>query len=294
MLRAYEKDWNRGLDILWLSNILYDYTAGYPFLISRLCQIMEQNSPEGWSKEGFQYAVRELLKTPNTLFDDLSKKLSEYPELKEMIYHILFHGRKFAYEAENHRIQIGKMFGFLKEEKGIVSISNRIFEMKLYNLLISENETDSKMFTAAEMEKNLFIKGGILHMELVMEKFCEFFEEIYGGANDRFIEENGRRIFLMFLRPIINGSGNYYIESRTRNLKRTDIIIDYRGLQSIIEVKIWHGQEYNRRGEQQLLEYLEYYHLKKGYMLSFNFNKSKQTGIRQIILEDKLLVEAVV
>ena len=131
-------------------------------------------------------------------------------------------------------------------------------------------------------------------MELVMEKFCEFFEEIYGGANDRFIEENGRRIFLMFLRPIINGSGNYYIESRTRNLKRTDIIIDYRGLQSIIEVKIWHGQEYNRRGEQQLLEYLEYYHLKKGYMLSFNFNKSKQTGIRQIILEDKLLVEAVV
>ena len=94
MLRAYEKDWNRGLDILWLSNILYDYTAGYPFLISRLCQIMEQNSPEGWSKEEFQYAVRELLKTPNTLFDDLSKKLSEYPELKEMIYHILFHGRK--------------------------------------------------------------------------------------------------------------------------------------------------------------------------------------------------------
>ena len=78
------------------------------------------------------------------------------------------------------------------------------------------------------------------------------------------------------------------------NLKRTDIIIDYRGLQSIIELKIWHGQEYNRRGEQQLLEYLEYYHLKKGYMLSFNFNKSKQTGIRQIILEDKLLVEAVV
>ena len=40
--------------------------------------------------------------------------------------------------------------------------------------------------------------------------------------------------------------------------------------------------------------YLDYFGLMKGYMLSFNFNKSKQTGIRQIILEDKLLVEAVV
>ncbi len=98
----------------------------------------------------------------------------------------------------------------------------------------------------------------------------------------------------MFLKPIINGSGNYYIESRTRNLKRTDIIIDYKGTQSIIELKIWHGEEYNRRGEKQLLEYLKYYHLKKGYMLSFNFNKNKQTGIRQMRFDGRLLIEAVV
>lgn len=294
MLRDYENDRNIGIDVDWLSNTLLDYTCGYPFLVSRLCQIMEENAPEGWSKEGFQQAVRELLKTPNTLFDDMSKKLSEYPELKEMIYSILFQGRKYAYEAENHLINIGKMFGFLKENQGMVNISNRIFEMKLYNLLNSENEIDSKIFTAADMEKNQFIKDGILHMELVMQKFCEYFEEIYADADDKFIEDNGRRIFLMFLKPIINGNGNYYVEARTRNLKRTDIIIDYKGIQSILELKIWHGKEYNQRGENQLTEYLDYYHLKKGYMLSFNFNKNKQTGIQRIVLGDKLLIEAIV
>ncbi len=294
MLRDYEHDRHMGIDIPWMSQSLYDYTSGYPFLISRLCQIMAQPDSHGWNKDGFQNAVRELLKTPNTLFDDMSKKLSEYPELKEMICSILFQGKKYAYEAENHRIHIGKMFGFLKDEQGIVSISNRIFEMKLYNLLLSENETDSRMFTAADMVKNQFIIDGTLHMELVMQKFCEYFEEIYADADDRFIEDNGRRIFLMFLKPIINGSGNYYIESRTRNLKRTDIIIDYKGTQSIIELKIWHGEEYNRRGEKQLLEYLKYYHLKKGYMLSFNFNKNKQTGIRQMRFDGRLLIEAVV
>lgn len=61
-----------------------------------------------------------------------------------------------------------------------------------------------------------------------------------------------------------------------------------------IERKIWHGNEYNSRGEKQLLEYLEYYHLDKGYMLSFNFNKKKQIGVQEIIVEDKILIEAVV
>ncbi|MCD7885540.1 MAG: AAA family ATPase [Lachnospiraceae bacterium] len=303
MLRQYEDDWNTGMNVEEISKLLYDYTSGYPFLVSRLCQILAgavkeestaQERRQAWSKEAFQGAVREILKRPNTLFDDMSKKLSDYPRLKEMIYSILLQGRKYSYETENELIRIGEMFGFLKERDGAVSISNRIFEMKLYNLFLSEEETDAKMFTAADTEKIQFIRGGHLQMELVLQKFCEYFEDIYADADDRFIEDNGRRIFLVFLKPIINGNGNYYIESRTRNMKRTDVIIDYRGVQEVLEMKIWHGEEYNRRGENQLLEYMEYYHLDKGYMLSFNFNKKKRTGMKKIVIGGKVLVEAVV
>lgn len=303
MLLQYEMDWDTGMDREEVSRVLYDYTSGYPFLVSKLCQIMagtvnanstKQERGDAWSPEAFQSALRELLKKPNTLFDDMVKKLTDYPKMKEMIYGILFLGEKFSYEAENGHIRIGEMFGFLKEKDGVVCVSNRIFEMKLYNIFLSEEETDTKIFTVAETEKNQFVRGGVLQMELVLQKFCEYFEEIYSDADDKFIEDNGRRIFLIFLKPIINGSGNYYIETRTRNLKRTDVIIDYKGRQIILEMNIWHGQEYNRRGEDQLLQYMEYYHLNKGYMLSFNFNKKKQAGMKQLILGDKVLVEAVV
>lgn len=108
------------------------------------------------------------------------------------------------------------------------------------------------------------------------------------------MEDVGRRYFLLYLRPIINGTGNYYIEAQTRNMERTDVIVDYRGEQFVVELKIWRGNSYNTRGEAQLMDYLEYYHLKKGYMLSFNFNKHKQIGVNQVILGDKILVEAVV
>ena len=76
-----------------------------------------------------------------------------------------------------------------------------------------------------------------------------------------FLEEEGRLYYLLYLRPIINGTGNYYIEAQTRDQTQTDIIVDYLGKQYVIELKIWRGDEYNKRGEKQLAEYLDYYHL---------------------------------
>ena len=32
----------------------------------------------------------------------------------------------------------------------------------------------------------------------------------------------------------------------------------------------------------------------KGYMLSFNFNRHKEIGVKEIVLGDKILIEAVV
>ncbi len=61
-----------------------------------------------------------------------------------------------------------------------------------------------------------------------------------------------------------------------------------------MELKIWHGSEYNERGEAQLLDYLEYCRKDTGYMISFNFNKQKKTGVTEIRIGDRTIVEAVV
>ena len=110
----------------------------------------------------------------------------------------------------------------------------------------------------------------------------------------KFIEDYGRKFFLLYLKPVINGTGNYYVEAQTRDARRTDVIVDYLGEQFIIELKIWRGSEYNERGEQQLAAYLDAYHVKKGYMLSFNFNKKKEIGVKEIQVGDRTIVEAVV
>lgn len=72
------------------------------------------------------------------------------------------------------------------------------------------------------------------------------------------------------------------MEAQTRDARRTDVIVDYGGEQFVIELKIWRGNEYNERGEPQLADYLDYYHKDRGYMLSFNFNKNKKTGVNEV------------
>ena len=93
-------------------------------------------------------------------------------------------------------------------------------------------------------------------MRLILKRFVQHFTDVYGDSDEKFVEESGRKLFLLYLRPIINGSGNYYIESRTRNMGRIDVIVDYRGEQYLIELKIWRGKEYHNRGEQQIIGYL--------------------------------------
>lgn len=77
-------------------------------------------------------------------------------------------------------------------------------------------------------------------------------------------------------------------------MERTDVVVDYNGEQFVIELKLWHGNAYNERGEEQLLGYLDHYHLQKGYMISFNFNKKKEIGVKEMVFSKKVLVEAIV
>ncbi|MCI5994505.1 MAG: AAA-like domain-containing protein [Blautia sp.] len=303
MLTEYESDDQTGMKICEIAGLIYDYTSGYPFLVSHICKLIDEqiagsdgypDKKSAWTREGFQAAIKILLTENNTLFESMFRKLSDYPELKEMIYSILFCGKKISYNLHNPVIQIASMFGFVKNEDGAMVVANRIFETLLYNYFTSAEELNSQIFSAGTMDRNQFIQNGILNMEMILEKFVLHWGDLYSSEDDKFIEDNGRKLFLLYLKPIINGTGNYYIEARTRDNRRTDVIVDYRGKQYIIELKIWHGNAYNIRGEKQLSDYLDYYHLQKGYMLSFNFNKNKQPGVKEIRMDNKILVEAVV
>lgn len=302
MLEEYESDNHTGMSIQEMSKEIYQYTSGYPVLVSSICRQLDEKLPgtdgfktihEAWTLGGIAEAVKRILKKSSPLFESMTKQLDQYRDLRKMIEDIIYRGRQITYSPEQKSISLGVMFGFLKEVNGHVAIANRMFEMCLLNLFMAE-ESENDVYAQGGSDRIGFIKNSMLDMELVLRKFVDYFTEICSQKDDRFIEKYGRKFFLLYLKPIINGTGNYYIEAQTRDERRSDVIVDYRGEQFIVELKIWHGSEYNERGEKQLAEYLDYYHKDKGYMLSFNFNKKKEVGIKKIKIGEKTIVEAVV
>ncbi len=136
-------------------------------------------SETAWTKEGVLEAVRLLLMEPNTLFESMIGKLTEYEELGKMLGELLFSGKTITYHPMNPAIGLALMFGFVKNQEGKVIPANRIFDTLLYNHFLSLDEMrTSDIYKASLYEKEGFIKDGHLDMYCILEKFVRHFHEL--------------------------------------------------------------------------------------------------------------------
>lgn len=146
MLMEYEKERSVKINTSFMADPLYEYTSGYPYLVSAICKELDEEISERkefadkkdvWSKTGFLEAVKDILASENPLFDSLTDKLNAYPELKNIIYRLLFQGQSIAYNPDDESIKTALMFGLIKVEDNNVLIANRIFEIRLYNMFLT-------------------------------------------------------------------------------------------------------------------------------------------------------------
>ena len=231
----------------------------------------------------------------NPLFGSIMGKLVNYPTLKPQLRDILMKGDVIAWKPDDVEQQQLYMFGFIRNRNNTVAISNRIFEMRLYQYFLGEETKNEAFRQDALLKKNIFINDDhTLNMPLMMDHFVKTQRMIHEDEQENFLEEEGRERFLTYISPIINGTGTYSIEEQTRDKLRMDVVIHYPGKRYIVEMKIWRGQRYNEEGEKQIMEYLDRYDLTTGYMISFNFNRSKKPGVERVRIGDKTLYQATV
>lgn len=304
MLDEYEADHHTGMDTEKLSKYIREYTNGYPYLVSRICQIIDtklvperfESPSKAWTENGIEEAVKSMLsESGNSLFDSLTGKLTVYPELKAKLRAVLLRGETLAWLPYDEEQQQLFMYGFIRNNHNIVAVSNRIFERLLYAHFIGESDRNNDLKQQASEVKSVFVdKDGWLDVAKIMDHFITEHNRIHGEQTEKFLEDEGRERFITYVAAIINGTGTYDIEPQTRDHRRMDLVIHYLGRRYIIELKIWRGERYNADGEKQISEYLDYFGLTTGYMLSFNFNKKKETGVKRVQIGDKVLFEGTV
>ena len=276
MLDDYTANKPVQLDKHYFSEKLYFYTSGYPFLVSKLCKIIDEKiMPKDnlvWKKEYMDLAVKEILKDSNTNFDSLIKNIENNVDLKKLVINLIIEGNIITFNVHNRVINLGILYGIFKNENGFIKLNNKIYEHIIYNYLSSliEISTDIGYYT---QKSDYLQENGDLDIPKILIKFQEFMKHEYNNRSRDFIEKDGRLIFLAFISPILNGSGFAFKEVQGGEEKRFDIVITYNKKMYIIELKIWRGESQNQKGLIQLGEYLEQYGLNEGYLLAFDVNK---------------------
>ncbi|MCD8096742.1 MAG: ATP-binding protein [Lachnospiraceae bacterium] len=142
MLQEYEADHATGMDITSIANLIYEYTSGYPVLVSGICKYIDEeiagtdtfpDLTAAWTAQGVVEAVGHIYDESNMLFESLQDKLNRYPELHDMLYSLLMDGKPVMYNRYDPAIQSALMYGFIRIENKTVVVANRIFETQLFD-----------------------------------------------------------------------------------------------------------------------------------------------------------------
>lgn len=148
MLEAYVEAEGVKMDIPVIADRLYYHTAGYPFLVSRLCKItaediLPQTNKKAWTLDDVEESVQILLNENNTNFDSLIKNLENHQDLYDLVFRIIIEGDEVGFNPDNSVIQKGILYGVFKRN-GKIKIHNRIYEQRIYNYLASNMEVKNR------------------------------------------------------------------------------------------------------------------------------------------------------
>jgi hypothetical protein len=293
MLVDYEKDFHTGMDIKKISKEIRGYTNGYPFLVSKICKIIDEKLDRKWTVGGVTDAVKILLNDGNTLFDDMFKNIENNQKLYDLIFDVMIGGKEIPFSLEHPETELGSMYGIFMNKDGKVAIANELFELRISNYLAAKIASVSSVTNYVLKED--VVKNGQFDMPLCLEKFGRHFYGLYNENDEKFLEKYCRMLFITYLKPLINGQGFYHIEAQTRNIRRMDLILDYGKEQFVIEMKLWRSGKRHKDAYAKLWDYLDGKGLNTGYLLTFDFRKEgKEVKSEWVEFEGKRIFDIVI
>ena len=289
MLKDYAQEQNVRMDFQAVADALFYYTSGYPFLVSAMCKIVDEDimsqklvQPDKigaeriWTVFDIETAADKLIKAERstTNFDTLIKNLENNAELYDLIYRLVIEGEFVPFNLHAPVVNFALQHGIVSNGPEGLMIHNRIYREVIANYMTVKAITERKSLYVDTSQPYL-LANNALDMRKVLLKFQELMKIEYSKKDSTFIERNGRLIFLAFLKPIINGKGYAFKEPEISEERRMDIAVSFFQHKYIIELKMWRGNVAHKKGLVQLGDYLDRQNQMEGFLVIFEQNIEK-------------------
>ena len=288
MLEDYSAESGVKMDTQTIAESLFYYTSGYPFLVSKLCKMLDEDflKHDIWTEEDITQAARYLVGEVNANFDSLIKNLENNQDLYNYVYSIIIDNDARPFNIHNPTANLAYLHGIIVRENGKTVVHNKIYQEVIANYM-TDKMHKSELSSGRELGAGYKHADGTLNLQAVLLGFQTFMKKEYSKKDRDFLEKHGRLVFLAFLKPIINGEGFDFKEPQISDEKRLDIVITHLNNKYIAELKLWRGDVAHKKGLEQLCDYLDRQSLSEGYLVVFDHAEIKEWKSQEVEMEGK-------
>jgi hypothetical protein len=176
MISGYDQERRLGINVNRASGLIHHLASGYPCFASRMRLLVGeamadtgQAADEAWSSVGLHAAAKAIAEETNGIFGSMDEKLSLYPDLKGEVQ-TMASNRRVSADPAYGPWKLGRMLGFLKNGNGRMALFNLIMEARHAGSYLSNPFSKPAL---SSFDIRVFINGGILDMDLAIEKLAE-------------------------------------------------------------------------------------------------------------------------
>jgi len=280
---------------------LYQQTAGQPFLVNRLGQILteEMDIPPltTITEAHFERALQQILEEPNAHFDHLVTNIRRNPRFEFLLMKISSYDAGVRFNLRNEVISELVTYGVLKKgPDSLCEIANPIYQyciMQTFQPTINGLEQE---YLSQETDTD-FLDYLTPDKKINMRQLLANFHDFIARAGYRILqvpdtpqEFVGQYLLFGYLDAFVQKiQGFMYLEVRSGR-GRMDLIILHQQAKYIVETKIWEANKRYQAGKRQLAKYLKLEGISEGYYVVFDHRAKPEARQEEEMIEGLAIV----
>ena len=269
---------------------LHRQTAGQPFLVNRLAQLLTQELaiPKDCTiaLHHFAQAHQALLTEDNVNFNHLTTNVQRDPRFERLLMRIAASAQPISFNPRNDVMQELATYGVIaKGTDGKCEIVNPIYQycvMQAFQPAVNGLEEDYFPANTRAGYQDYLTPDGDIALAPLLDNFRDFitragFRVLQVPRLPR--ESVGQHLLAAYLDGFVKAVGGFlYLEVPTGR-GRTDLIILHNRRKYIVETKIWGGTGHYEAGKKQLVAYLKLEGAVAGYYIVFDHRQQPQPRV---------------
>ena len=256
-----------------------EITANQPGLVNGFAKMLVENNPDKKQLDYDDYLKVEDWYLTEAIDKNFSNILNKAKAERKFVERLLFTEDEIPFEIDRESIKLLHTNGLIKKDKsGFVTFWVPFYKKRLYKAFYPYTNGEQRQISRTIFAEEYFTETGDLKLEKLIETYKEYIKK-RGFNPHREKDENGNYksikeaaliySFETYIHAFITQTeGKIYREANT-GLGKSDIILNVRNKEYLIETKIYHAPKQFEDGKKQLAYYCNSLGQTKGIYLVY-------------------------